>query len=139
MRWFVLNCRAVKTLINNGLCVCNGTTFDHGQDELVIYPGHLSSLALVRPSPGCRPNGHFNDWLDSRKLTVIVDHIAADGDAKMEFDENEMVSSYSSAIIMQACSKQAYHWWELPCASVAEVAFWESFAKLFRICSVSFS
>ena len=85
-------CRAVKTLKNNRRCFCNGTSFEYGQDELFIYPDHLSSLALLRPSPKCRPNGHFIDWLESRGLTVIVDHVAADGDAKTDFDENEMVN-----------------------------------------------
>ena len=65
--------------------VCNGTTFDHGKDELVIYPDHLSSLALVIPSPGYRTNGNFDDWLESRNLTVFVDHVAADEDVKIIF------------------------------------------------------
>ena len=121
MRWFALNSRAVKTLKINGRCVCIETTFDHGQHELAIYPDHLGSLGLVRPTPGCRPNGHFRDSLESRKLTVIVDHIAAGGVVKTDVDGNEMVNSYSCAAIMQACSKQACHWWKLPLGCVAHL------------------
>ena len=93
-------CRAVKTLKINGQRVCNGTTFDHGKDELAIYPDHLSSLALVRPSPGYSTNGNFDDWLDSPNMTVFVDHVAADEDVKMNFEKNYMVNSSSSAIII---------------------------------------
>ena len=88
--------------------------------ELAIYPDHLSSSGLVGPSFGCRPNGHFRDWLESRKLTVTVDHIAAGVDAKTDFDENEMVNSYSCAIIMQGCSKRACYWRKLPLGCVGK-------------------
>ena len=55
---------------------------------LYIQTMSVHSLGLVRPSPGGRPSGKFNDWFESRYRIVIVDHIAVDGYVKTKFEGN---------------------------------------------------